>query len=89
MEAARFYADPPIEEIPATCGGCCACATCHIHLDDRWIDKLGKIDYNTPEANLLEYESKYKENVSRLACQIVLKPEHDGLIAHLLNDELL
>jgi hypothetical protein len=32
---------------------------------------------------------KYIEGVSRLACQIELKPEHDGLIVHLLNDELL
>ena len=27
MEAARFYANPAIDEIPASCGGCCACAT--------------------------------------------------------------
>ena len=89
MEAAKFYANPAIEEIPATCGGCCACATCHIHLDYKWQEKLGHIDYQTPEVNLLEYEKKYKEGVSRLACQIELKPEHDGLIAHLLSDELL
>jgi len=54
-----------------------------------------KIDYSptlyaiTQEVNLLEYEKKYKEGISRLACQIELKPEHDGLIVHLLNDELL
>lgn len=89
MEAAKFYSDVPIEEIPATCGGCCACATCHVHIDDTWLDKVGNIDYNTPEFNLLEYQNKFIEGKSRLACQIELKPEHDGLIVHLRNDELL
>jgi len=89
MEAAKFYSDNPIPEIPATCGGCCACATCHVHLDDRWVDKLENIDYNTPEFHLLEYQNGYIEGKSRLACQIELKPEHNGLIVHLRNDELL
>jgi len=89
MEAARFYVNPPIEEIPATCGGTCACATCHVYLQDQWVDKLDKIDYNTPEYELLEYEKGFKEGKSRLACQITLKPEHDGLIVNLLDNELL
>jgi len=37
-----------------------------------------------PEIDLLEYEEKYKENVSRLSCQIELTSEHDGLIANLI-----
>lgn len=89
MEAAKFYASPAIEEIPATCGGSCACATCHVYLDDRWQDELGKIDETTPEIDLLEYEKKFKDGISRLACQITLQPKHDGLIVHLLGDELL
>ena len=89
MEAARFYANPPLDEIPATCGGSCACATCHVYIHEKWIDKLGKIDYNTPEIELLEYEKGFKEGISRLACQIELKPEHNGLIVELRSDELL
>ena len=89
MEAAKFFAKPPLEEIPATCGGSCACCTCHVHVDSKWIDKVGKLDYNTPEGELLEYEENFKEEVSRLGCQIVLKPEHDGMIIHLLDNELL
>ena len=45
MEAARTYAEPSIDEIPADCGGSCACATCHIHVDDVWLEKL-KIKQN-------------------------------------------
>jgi len=89
MEAAKFHSTVSIEEIPATCGGCCACATCHIFVDDTWLDKVGNIDYNTPEFHLLEYQHDFKEGKSRLACQIELKPEHNGLIVHLRNDELL
>jgi len=89
MEAAKFYSQVPIPEIPATCGGCCACCTCHVHIGDQWLDKLGKLDYNKPEGHLIEYEENFVEGKSRLSCQITLKPEHDGLIVHLLNNELL
>ena len=88
MEAAKD-SHVPIHEIPADCGGSCACCTCHIHLTDPWLDKLGKVDYNTTETALLEYEKNYVEGRSRLACQIQLKPEHDGLVVNLLKHELL
>lgn len=89
MEAAKFYADPPLQEIPATCGGACACGTCHVYLTDKWVDKIGNIDYDTPEAHLLEYENGYKEGVSRLGCQIEMNEELDGLTVILREDELL
>ena len=89
MEAAKWHSTVPIPEIPADCGGSCACCTCHVHIDEKWLDKVGKIDYNTPEIELLEYEKGYIEGKSRLSCQINLTPELDGLIVHLRNDELL
>ena len=84
MEAARDYGNLP--EIPGDCGGCCACATCHIKVDETWIDKIGKIDESTSEGALIEYEKGYDPNVSRLGCQIQLNKEHDGLIVHLLDN---
>ena len=89
MEAAKFHSPVPIHEIPADCGGSCACCTCHVHVDEKWLAKVGEIDYNTPEIELLEYEKGYIEGKSRLACQIQLKPELDGLTVHLRKDELL
>ena len=86
MEAAK---ELDLREIPADCGGCQACGTCHVHVDEKWLAKVGKIDYNTPEIELLEYEKGYIEGKSRLSCQIKLTPELDGLIVHLRNDELL
>jgi 2Fe-2S ferredoxin len=89
MEAAKFFAQPSIEEIPATCGGTCSCGTCHVHIGNDWVDKLPKIDYNTPEIDLLEYQKNYKADVSRLGCQIKLTKEHNGIVINLLDDELL
>jgi ferredoxin, 2Fe-2S len=86
MEAAK---QANLEEIPATCMGCCACATCHVYVNNAWIDKLGEIDYNKPEQELLEYEKGYKKGISRLGCQIYLTKELDNITLHLRDDELL
>jgi 2Fe-2S ferredoxin len=89
MEAAKFYTNASIEEIPATCGGSCACATCHIHLSDEWVGTMGFIEEKSPELELLEYEKNYIEGISRLACQITLSKQHNGMIVKLLDNELL
>ena len=67
MEAARDYADTRINEIPADCSGCCACATCHIKVDQNWIDKVGEAKLDSMETELLEYEKGYDRMRSRLA----------------------
>ncbi|MFS2008853.1 2Fe-2S iron-sulfur cluster-binding protein [Azospirillum sp. CT11-132] len=62
--------------ILAECGGACACATCHVHVDEEWIGHLppaGEI-----EASMLDYVQDAGPT-SRLACQIVLTAELDGL----------
>ena len=86
MEAAKL-ADVP--EIPADCVGCCACATCHVYIGNAWVEKLGKIDTDTPEIDLLEYEKGYKDGISRLSCQIYLTKEMNGLTVHLRPEEIL
>ncbi len=86
MEAAKQLDLP---EIPADCGGCCACATCHIHVVGvQWKDKL-KIEQNSLEQELIEYEPGYKEGESRLACQIYLTNELNNVTVKLRNNELL
>ena len=84
MEAARDYGNIP--EVPGDCGGCCACATCHIKIDETWIDRIGKLDESTSEGALIEYEKGFDPNVSRLGCQIQLNKEHDGLVVYLLDN---
>jgi len=88
MEAAKHFAPMTIEEIPADCGGCCACATCHVHIDKTWVGKIEGADPNRGEIELLEYDQNYIKETSRLACQIMLGKEHDGLIAHLITEKV-
>lgn len=85
MQAAR---EAKLREIPADCGGNCACATCHIHLTNAWSHLL-PIKQNGLEQSLLEYEKGYIEGVSRLSCQIKLTKELDNLTVRLRDNELL
>ena len=89
MEAARDFANQSIEEIPADCSGCCACATCHVLIDRNWTHIVGQPDLNSAETELIEYEKNYDRMRSRLACQIQLEKKHNGLVAHLLDNHKL
>ena len=82
MEAARKFAEPSIDEIPADCGGCCACGTCHINIKED-INKVGPAEHDSMETELIEMQPEYDRMYSRLACQIMLRPEHNGLIVRL------
>lgn len=73
MEVIR---DNGFDELLAICGGCCSCATCHVHVDPDWIDKVGPP--NRDEDDLLD-TSDHKVPTSRLSCQILFALELDGL----------
>ena len=62
--------------IEASCGGCCACATCHVYVDEKWTNKLKNMDDD--EESMLDQAFDVKNN-SRLSCQIDLSKEFDGL----------
>ena len=62
--------------IEAACGGCCACATCHVYIDEKWVNKLNSIDDD--EESMLDQAFDVKKN-SRLSCQINLNDDLDGL----------
>ena len=62
--------------IEASCGGCCACATCHVYVDEKWTNKLKNMDDD--EESMLDQAFDIKNN-SRLSCQIDLSEELDGL----------
>jgi len=63
-------------DIEAFCGGCCACATCHVYVSDKWLCKLNPIDDD--EESMLDQAFDVK-NTSRLSCQINLSDCLDGL----------
>ena len=63
-------------DIEAACGGCCACATCHVYVDEKWFDKLKKKD----EAEQDMLDMAFEPNkFSRLSCQISVSDELDGM----------
>ena len=75
-----------IPEIAGECRGNCACGTCHIHIDESWIDKIEPIWTASLESFLLEKSIHYNEKLSRLSCQIDIKNEYDGLIVNLIEE---
>jgi 2Fe-2S ferredoxin len=63
--------------IVAECGGACACATCHVYVDEEWRAATG--EPQPMEEDMLDFASDVRPN-SRLSCQIRVKPELDGLV---------
>ena len=73
MEVIR---DGGIDELLALCGGCCSCATCHVHVDPDFTDRLPKMSMD--EDDLLDSTSD-RDATSRLSCQIPFTGALDGL----------
>jgi ferredoxin, 2Fe-2S len=74
MEAARRDLVPGIE---AECGGACACATCHVYIDDAWRETVGPP--SEMEEDMLDFAFEVRPS-SRLSCQIKVTDALDGLI---------
>jgi ferredoxin, 2Fe-2S len=64
------------DELLALCGGCCSCATCHVHVDPEFAAKLPKMSMD--EDDLLDSAGD-RDATSRLSCQIPFTDELDGL----------
>ena len=62
--------------IEAACGGCCACATCHVYVAADWLGRLPEMSRD--ESNMLDEAFQVEEN-SRLSCQIPFTADLDGL----------
>ena len=68
-----------IKGIVGECGGACTCATCHVYVDNEWVEKTGEPSSN--EEDMLDFASEVKDN-SRLSCQIKISDDFDGLVVH-------
>ena len=77
MEAAIRNAVPGIE---AECGGACACATCHVYVDEAWRAIVG--EPSPMEEDMLDFGYDVKPS-SRLSCQIKVTAEIDGLVVRI------
>ena len=66
-----------IPGIDADCGGSMACATCHVYVEEKWLDNLSKAEEG--EVDMIDMAFEPKKN-SRLSCQLIVSNELDGLI---------
>lgn len=65
--------------IVAECGGACACATCHVYVDEAWMAKVG--EPSEMEEGMLDFATDVRPN-SRLSCQIKLTADLGGLVLY-------
>ena len=65
-----------IPGIDADCGGSMACATCHVYVEETWLDKLPKAE--EAEVDMIDMAYEPKKN-SRLSCQLIISDELEGL----------
>ena len=68
--------DNLVPGIDADCGGECSCATCHVMVNENWLEKVGPP--GEMEESMLDLNPERQEN-SRLSCQVEVSEELDGL----------
>ena len=81
MEVIR---DAGIDELLALCGGCCSCATCHVHVDAAYADRLPAM---SDDENELLAISDDRDATSRLSCQIPFTDALDGMTVTIAKED--
>jgi ferredoxin, 2Fe-2S len=74
MEGARRVG---LSGIEGECGGNMSCATCHVYVDEEWLNKLASID--KMEDELLDGTASPRRSTSRLSCQLTMSEALDGI----------
>ena len=62
--------------VSSPCGGNLACGQCHVIIDEEYFSKTGEISER--EQDVLDFVP-YVTDTSRLACQVKITPELDGM----------
>jgi 2Fe-2S ferredoxin len=73
-----------IDELLALCGGCCSCATCHVHIDPAFADRLPPM---SDDENELLAISDDRSSDSRLSCQIQFTAALDGMTVTIAKED--
>lgn len=76
LSVMEIIRDGGFDELLALCGGCCSCATCHVHVDPAFADKVDPMGED--ENDLLD-SSDHRDESSRLSCQLAFSEALDGL----------
>ena len=72
--------DNGVPGIDADCGGNCACATCHVYVDENFAAETGRP--SAMEESMLDFAENVEPN-SRLSCQIKVSDALDGLVVRM------
>ncbi|MGI4876367.1 MAG: 2Fe-2S iron-sulfur cluster-binding protein [Janthinobacterium lividum] len=84
LSVMEIIRDGGADELLALCGGSCSCATCHVHVDAAWFDRVGPA---TADENDLLESSDHRTATSRLSCQIEFTAALDGLAVAIAPDD--
>jgi 2Fe-2S ferredoxin len=74
-----------VEGIEGECGGSCCCATCHVYVDEAYLDKLETMADN--ENEMLDNTASERKATSRLACQVKASADLDGLVVQIPEEQ--
>jgi 2Fe-2S ferredoxin len=69
--------DNGLDGIVAECGGNLMCATCHVYVEEDWIDALPAPE--PEEEFMLSETTSPRAETSRLGCQLIITEELNGL----------
>lgn len=84
LSVMEIIRDSGLDEVLATCGGCCSCGTCHVYVSPLWLERLPGI--GEEENELLKASDSWRPT-SRLACQVLFTPDLDGLTVDIAPEE--
>jgi 2Fe-2S ferredoxin len=84
LSVMEIIRDGGVDELLALCGGCCSCATCHVHVDPAFADQLPPM--SDDENDLLD-SSEHRDGRSRLSCQIPFSDTMDGLTVTIAQED--
>ena len=76
--------DHQVEGVVAECGGACACATCHVYVDEQWVGRLPAVD--DMEDAMLD-AALDRRPTSRLSCQLEITADMDGFTATVADNQ--
>ncbi len=76
--------------IVAECGGFLSCASCHVYVDDSWIDKVGRAEdaEDETENEILDGAMAERLPGSRLSCQVTVTEQLDGLLVRVAPEQM-
>ena len=75
-----------VKGIIAECGGACACATCHVFVDEYFMGKVG--EPGPLEDDMLDGSAEERNSCSRLSCQIKMSADLDGLRVRIASEQV-